>query len=165
MSSSIYSKETIELRIDWRGFRIWSFLIGGAWTGLVVALLVPSVRTWLDVKVAKPFAGALFVTAAGVFFFLKMAWPYWQASRLTFTPAGILRRNSSSAGDFVPWGEVTEVRLIDYGRGGRDILIRAGDRKLKIDIVAFQNPYLLSRLIRDHVRLADTSKLPLTGEV
>jgi hypothetical protein len=158
--------ERVELPIDWRSFRIWAVLIGILWVACEVILFAPAVARWLNLKpIVRPGVAALVVTGTAGFFFIKMAWPYWRSARLVFTTSGIWQPRLGNDGRFLPWSEVTDVKLIDYGRGGSDILLRSNDSRLKINTVAFQNPYALSHLIRNRVKSAGASALPVTGEL
>jgi hypothetical protein len=165
MDSLLIPGERVELPIDRRSFRIQAVLIGMAWIGFEVVFLVPAVARWFEVKsISRPGLAALGATAIAGFLFAKMAWPYYRGSKLIFTTAGVWQPRGSD-GRFLPWSEVTDVQLLDYGRGGRDILLRSDAWSLKIDKVAFQNPYALSRLIRAHVKSTSAAALPLTGEL
>jgi hypothetical protein len=153
--------DRLELRIDWRGFRSWSIMIVVSWILVSAVFLIPAVGRWLSGgrDTGVRWTGFFLTTVLAGLLFAKMAWPYRKVSALVFTTAGVWQPGGLT-GQFFPWAEVTEVRLIDYGRGGRDILLRTYNRKLKIDALAFESPPALARLIREYVHSPGAQELP-----
>ena len=156
----------IELPIDWSELRGISWFVAIAWPILSIYALVPSVSRWLgrSTPLANRWSVFLFLSIGALSLLAMVVRRYRRAAGVVFTTAGIWMP-TWRGGKFVPWEQVGEVTLKNFGKGRTDIELRHPEGRLRIYATAFADPYAVSRLVRAHVGEGVASTLPTEGEI
>lgn len=157
----------IDLPIDWAELRFASLFVGVAWLVLSIYALVPGITRWVGKRsIAVERRWLLFsLLSIGALSLVSMVvLRYRRAAGVVLTSEGIWTP-AWRGGRFLPWAEVVDARLKDYGRGATDIELRYPDGRFRIYARAFADPYALSRFVRTHVGDGIGATLPTEGEI
>jgi hypothetical protein len=149
MTSWVIAGERLDVPIDWKGLRNWCTIFAGIWLVVSAVFTIPAVGSFFsEGRVSSPRWGAFVgVTIGTVVLLLLLAWPYFRASALVFTTAGVWEPDGH-AGQLLPWNEIIEARLAN----NRHLVLFGSDgRKIKVFALAFEEPDALIRLIREQV--------------
>jgi hypothetical protein len=68
--------------------------------------------------------------------------------RFTDVDSRGIRRPDWAGGDFIPWSSVTQVYS---GRSPEELHVRAGDKRITLNLMLFRNPAAVVALIRRQV--------------
>jgi hypothetical protein len=158
MDNWVIPGDRLDIRIDWRGLRIWCTIFAASWLLLSAIFLIPAVGSWFsEERVSTPRWGAfLGVTIGTVVLLLLGAWPYFRASALIFTTAGVWEPDGH-VGRLLPWNEIIEAKVAN----NRFLVLLGRDgQKIRVLALAFEDADALMRLIRERVAPTACKELP-----
>ena len=104
------------------------------------------------------------VSIGAVSLFVMVARRYQRAVGIVFTNQGLWIPRWQH-GWFLPWAQVQDVKLKDYGRGATEIELSYPEGRFRLYAKGFSNPYAVSRFVRTHVGEILGSALPVEGEL
>lgn len=119
----------IDLPIDWAELRFASLFIGVAWLVLSSYALVPSITRWVgkrSIVVDKRWLFVSLLSIGALSLVSMVVLRYRRAAGVVLTSEGIWTP-AWRGGRFLPWAQVVDARLKDYGRGATDIELRYPD--------------------------------------
>src|SRR5262245_28698303 len=153
--------------INWGQLRFAVIFCTALWLVLSAVVLKPGIARWIG-KGSTFFENRwvlLFLVSVGALsMVLMVVRRYQRAVGLVFTTEGIWIPTWRGGG-FLPWPQVYDVKLKDYGRGATDIELSHPGGRFRIHAVAFADPYAVSRFVRAHVGEGLGSALPVEGEI
>ncbi len=161
------SGSRIDLPLNWSELRFAVTFVGIGSLSLAAYALVPAVAAWFGkapIPAGRRWPILLLVSGSAVALVAMVVLRYRRAAGVVFTTAGIWTPDWQG-GRFVPWEQVLEAKLKDYGRGATDIELSFPDGRFRVYAKAFSNPYAVSRLIRGHVGEEIGAALPTEGEL